>query len=647
MLSSAIIVSLATVTCIRDNRDLRAARTTPPRQPSGVAARSWTLCSLIGPRNGIDGIYGTDLGFTARPEHADKLTILFGDTWTRPVDGCEFFTLPSDDLQAWLPRARPSVFQPGAPNPKAPVSCNLLETPPVDPESPTTPSRIRLFPNPVARSADSVMDMSSLRTPSTAFSDGERMYGIFYRNDPAYCTSTSECPNGMQCSNDASYSGPKLGECSPALKMAADAAPSYCRTNDDCGSLAQCGKAERGVCLSTKPFDLNLREGRVVPTWYHDDMRRGIARVLYVGAALWADHPLDYGTVARFTTNRFQNPTAKSVAFFDPDHPEKNDYRPGYHTLLIWGRAAAVEMDGAQALPFFAYLSLDALRGAPENAKFEPRFFAGYDASSGKPIWSEHEIDAQPIYGTEAKLVAAQGGTKLDWREPEIDYVSQMSLSYVAPLGRWLMLYGGDLPAFMVLTSSGRARDPAHLPISPGAIHMRVARHPWGGADRSDAAGAWSSPEPALTRQAAAHYLACGDEGPEGLPGCLKEGDPKSPLESFATLAGLAVTNPGKAGKVGPSCLAGELVHGAQDQLSGNRIGRLYGVNLIDDWSEEIQDQAAAARGERMVEVYWNASTWNPYQVVLVKTRLSARPLGRDGGGTQAVSARRSPQAVR
>jgi hypothetical protein len=53
----------------------------------------------------------------------------------------------------------------------------------------------------------------------------------------------------------------------------------------------------------------------------------------------------------------------------------------------------------------------------------------------------------------------------------------------------------------------------------------------------------------------------------------------------------------------------------------------LYGVNLIDDWTEEITDPAAAASGERTAEVYWNASTWNPYQVVLVKTRLSARPL--------------------
>jgi hypothetical protein len=618
-------------------------RTERPRQVSGVAARSWTLCSLIGPRNGIPDVSGTDLGFTARPEHADKLTVLFGDTWAKPVDACEYPTVPSDDLQAWLPRARPAVFQPGPPNPKAPVSCNLLEIPKADPEAPDKPPRIRLFPNAVARSADTVMDMSALRTPLAAFSDGARVFGVFSRMDPAYCAASSECPEGMQCSRDPSYSGPKIGTCSGGIELSSDAAPTYCRKAEDC-SAGECGDAERGVCLATKPFDLNLPEGRVVPTWYHDDPRRGIARVLYVAGAIWPDHPLDYGTVARFVTNRFQNLTARSVAFFDPDHPERNDYRPGYHTLLLWGRAAFVEIEGAQALPFFAYVPLDTLRGSPESARFAPRFFAGYD-SAGRPAWSEHESAAQPIYGTEARLVAAEGGAKLDWREPEIDYVSQMTASYVAPLGRWLMLYGGDLPAFMVLHPRGRARHPVHLPVAPGAIHMRLAEHPWGAAVRGAAQGAWTSPEPALTRQAAAHYLACGDDGPESLPGCLKEGDPHTPLDLVATLTGLAVTNPKELGKVGASCLTGEFVHGAQDELSGDRIGRLYGVNLIDDWAQEIDDPSATSRGERTAEVYWNASTWNPYQVVMVKTRLSARPLGR--AAVNLTQAAGSPTAAR
>jgi hypothetical protein len=160
------------------------------------------------------------------------------------------------------------------------------------------------------------------------------------------------------------------------------------------------------------------------------------------------------------------------------------------------------------------------------------------------------------------------------------------------------------VPAFMVLNESGRAREPVHLPFAPGAIHLRAAEHPWGRAAANG--GGWSSPQPVLTRNAVAAYLACGDEGPEGLPGCQPEVEPNGALDLTSALAG----KPELAGK----CLGGEVVHAVQDQLSGNPIGRLYGVNVIDDWTEDL--------GNGEAEIYWNASTWNPYQVVLIKTRL-------------------------
>jgi hypothetical protein len=36
-----------------------------------------------------------------------------------------------------------------------------------------------------------------------------------------------------------------------------------------------------------------------------------------------------------------------------------------------------------------------------------------------------------------------------------------------------------------------------------------------------------------------------------------------------------------------------------------------------------------AAPGERAAEIYWNASTWNPYQVVLFKTELQVKDASR------------------
>jgi hypothetical protein len=41
--------------------------------------------------------------------------------------------------------------------------------------------------------------------------------------------------------------------------------------------------------------------------------------------------------------------------------------------------------------------------------------------------------------------------------------------------------------------------------------------------------------------------------------------------------------------------------------------GFLYGANLIPEW---IEDRGAT------VDIYWNVSTWAPYQVVVMKSRI-------------------------
>lgn len=612
--------------CLRDARDIHAARSTPSADPSGLIAHSWPVCSLVGPRNALPGIYGTDLGFSARGRDDEQITLLFGDTWLKPVDACRYPGPESNDLQASLPRARPPQLVSGPPVSSAAASCKLLDYARKDPGDATSWQPIRVFPNSVAESADSAMDMSFLRTPAAAFSDGQRFYGIFSRQDPAYCSHSSECPADMHCSTDREdRAAVPLGECSGWLQLAPDAPKDLCRDDRDCGPAAgSCKPATRGVCMASRPFHLRTRSGNVVPTWYHDDARRGIARILYIAAAIWPDRPSDYATLARFATNRFQNVAVRGVTYFDADHPERNDYRPGYHTLLVWGRASFVEYGGAQALPFFAYVPLAELAGEPESVRWNPRFFAGY-GPAGEPRWSLRESEAQPIYGTQASVVEASG-EKIAWREPEFDYVEWAALTYVVPLQRWVMLYGGDLPAFMVIDpATGRARDPVHLQFAPGAIHMRSAPHPWGRMRASDERG-WSSPEPLLTRQAAAQYLACGDGGPRSLAGCLEEADPHTPFDLIAALSGMAAkSTPAKAADVAASCIAGEFAIGAQNALSGDRVGRLYAPNVLDDWTEDVTPRAAPKGTPRAAEIYWNVSTWNPYQVVLIKSRIEER----------------------
>ena len=522
-----------------------------------------------------------------------------------------------------LPVRRPLVLKAGAPAAEAQTACRAFAYELSDSKDPTSWPRIRLFPNTDPGPKDLALKSGGLRTPMAAFSDGQRLYGAFYRGDPVSCDRSTDCPKGMGCSTDRAYRMHAIGQC--GLPFASeDAAPTYCRDSSDCPPRTRCKPSARGVCLSTSPFELR-QNGRVLsPRWYQDDPRRGIARRMYFGAAIWAERPADYGIVHVLATNRFTNVATRTIAHFDPNNPERNDYRPGFHTLLVWGRPSFVETGGAQSLPFLFHQPLAELKQSAGARGWAPQYFAGYGAS-GKPRWSEHESDAQPIYGAEASVVES-GGTRILWAEPEFDYVNQMALSYLAPLERWVMFYGGDVPAFLVLDpASNRARQPVHLQRGPGAIHLRTAAHPWGRmtSDRPPREG-WSSFEPVLTRRDAARYLACGDGGEEELPGCVEDPDPEGPRDLLASLAGLATrTKPGRFFDVAGSCLGGEFVIAGQEALSGNPIGRLYGANIIDEWTEDVSDRVGGlSPGERAVEIYWNASTWNPYQVVLFKTQL-------------------------
>jgi hypothetical protein len=61
--------------------------------------------------------------------------------------------------------------------------------------------------------------------------------------------------------------------------------------------------------------------------------------------------------------------------------------------------------------------------------------------------------------------------------------------------------------------------------------------------------------------------------------------------------------------------------------------GWLYGANIIEEWIRSAAaGEPAAARGDSRrvngaaraaVDVIWNASTWDPYRVILLRTRIN------------------------
>jgi hypothetical protein len=590
--------------------------------------QSWDVCTLVGPQNQRPGIYGTDLGYSVPNPSDGQLAMLFGDSWAAQTDVCAYPVSPADDLQGALPLQRPSVLSVGQPTAAAAQACDSFGYALEDASDPTSWSRIHVYKDPSSRSQDNMLNTGMLRTPVAAWQDGQHVFGAFVRDEATRCKVSTDCPPQMLCSSDPDYPGKHVGACQPNISVIEDADPRYCVTADDCPALNLCNDLDTGRCVAAKPFTVQRDGQSLSPDWYDDDPRRGMALNVYLATALWPDRAADYGTGFRFATNKFINMTARTVTHFDPEHPENNDYSAGTETLLIWGRPAFVTTKGFQAFPFLLYQPLAGLLNEQGLIHWAPRYFAGYSPDGG-PQWSDIEADAQPLYGVDENLVQRGGHWAWDWKQPEVDYLEQMSVAWVAPLARWVMLYSGDPPAFAVADpASGEKLPPAHPQAVPGAIYLRSAAHPWGRA-RVDAPAsqAFTPARPVLTRRMMAKYLACDDDAKDHSE-CGPQRETHDPDDLLRAIGDWTTElTPGDWLNVSAECIAGNTALGVQNSLEDDSSGHLYGANIIEQWTEDVSDRAPGlAERQRAVELYWNVSTWNPYAVQLVKTQLRGTP---------------------
>lgn len=600
-----------------------------------MVGKSWELCTWLGPSSHRKGIFGTDLGYeaplpAANPDSADQLLLLFGDTYARAAEDCQYPRLEQDDLAARIPRERPASLTPGAPEKKdeSSAACDSLKYSFEDPKEPTGWRPLRIFPDAMDNNPDRALDSGLNRTPVTAWGDGTHSFAIFYRGQMPRCNADAECPEGSSCSNDPSYNYPHLGGCTPISSFSSDAVPEPCRNNDDCTGPSTCSDLDAGYCIAHEPFQLSRDGQELTPQWYKSDPRDGLFRSMIIASAHWPDQPESYAIGAGYNTNKFVNVTARTVKHFDPAHPEDNDYTPGNETLLLWGRQGFVGHDRYQTLPFLLYQSLTDFIDDAGQIHWAPHYFAGYDPK-GNPTWSDNEVDAKPIYGVDENLVQdADGKWKWTWHSPEFDYVNQMTVSYVEPLQRWIMLYGGEVTHEL---DPGRDGLPARTyPQSmPGAMYLRAARHPWGRATAATkVSDGYGPPRPVLTTQTVAKHLACGEEEPS-IGAC----NSKLPQQQSDVIdsVGSAVSDFSFSDilEATAKCSAGGEV--IDSQFSGfDEAGHLYGAAIIESWTQDVSDSLPdLQRGDRAVELYWNISTWNPYQALLVKTQLRASEFER------------------
>jgi len=594
---------------------------TAPIDPQSVGARdSWGLCRLASP-DVLLGIGGTDLGFTIpAPSSVDEqqLTVLFGDTWSRAHDVCWFTREDSDDLQATLPARRPGVLSAGPPSDSAVNACADLDITIDDRTEPTTWRSIRLFRDASERTEESLLDMSFLRAPVTGFSDGSHTYGVFLRNTPAYCADSNACPTGARCSTEVD-AGARIGVCGTSDDP--DGVRTFCLQPSSCASGVPCVGPERGVCVADAPYTVRGPQGSYSPQWYQDDPRQAVLQTVTIASAFWPDRPQDYAVGYNFQTRKFMNVVARTVAHFDPDAPQDNDYRQGSDALLMWGRPYFFAGAGTESPLFLLYQPLQDFMDGDGRIAWAPRFFAGYDEDSGKPRWSDNEADAMPLYGVE--LEATDDGLQ-PTKPTDFDMVNHAAISWVEPLQRWVMFYGGSIPDWLRSDrATGRTPELVHPQPVPNAIHMRSASHPFGRSTLDAPADeGWTDAEPVVTRESMS-FLGCDEAGAEPSFGCTVPRDPVALIDELVAWATEAA--PDDWTDLTQICLAGNLALSYLYQLEGSSTSHLYGTNIIDQWTEDVTGHVQGlAPGERAVELYWNVSTWRPYQVVLMKTQLRA-----------------------
>ena len=287
----------------------------------------------------------------------------------------------------------------------------------------------------------------------------------------------------------------------------------------------------------------------------------GVALTQLVGIRSTTD-PALYTNTRQWVTNKFANAALRASG------------AGANRRVLLWGRPGFIGVNarGRTMGLYFAYVDMPT---GPEYS-WNVHYFTGTDAK-GAPQFSANEKDAVAV-----DLDASRAGVQATEAH---DIVDQMSIVWVAHLKKWLMLYGGGMtkiPMPPLLPSCGvleyfTGAECKDVVLGNGAIRLRTADEPW---------GPWSPPQDVLAG-----------------------GNPDDPVPRDQYGVGGVLYHPACTRE---SCAP----RTSSRQLSPGEYGFLYGVNIIESWIKPVG---------RDVDVIWNASTWDPYRVVLLRTRIRAR----------------------
>lgn len=527
------------------------------------------LAGNYGPR--LPGLYGTDLGWSFK--HGNKLWMLFGDSWgereryfigapvTLSDDALGFISLDEfgdGDSVEAHIRSNPLFAELGWRAAKAP------EQP-----SPDEADRalLQIAPREGAQPIQlwgggwAAMNMGPGLTPLTGFSNARRDEGAGAFGI-FFRNAHKTCQNGA-CSNGFSCDT-GLGRCVRKGEIFANSLSMACVIAD-----VQAQQVKRDDCFSCAPVGGICQDKK--SSMYDTTPRGRVSAVVVtheVGSALGSNNltadPIVQFNTRPWNTHRFFNAMARTVNDFDATRAEGmgNDYTSAD------GIDTAREGVFIWGRPHFGGLTKER-RDVQLYLAWVP--MPAY-ANNGNFGWTPKYfagLDAQGrprFVDREVDSVALNlSGPAEEPSREELDVVGQMSVSFIPSLGRWVMIYGGGLSQQFgeLIFGSDWSKE-----LENGALQVRSAAHPW---------GPWTAPKP---------LLVPGD--PDRAEGLFAEGNI---LHS-------------------PSCVGAGCV---VSEAAWSNPGGLYGPNIIEPWTEPRSGA---------VDLYWNLSTWNPYEVVLMKTTL-------------------------
>ena len=401
------------------------------------------------------------------------------------------------------------------------------------------------------------------KTPMAGFSNGAREFAVFNIGKPRGCTSNADCSNGLTCDTALGYFGTPYTQQENATIGCRDGTAGC--TADTMADASGKPVPASGLCIDpTSP----LRGDRI------SNLLSPIGIRVLIGVRDTVT-PKRYGDIHDWLTNKFVNVTTRTVEDFDPARPAggPQDYRSargagGNRRVFLWGRPGFIGVGrNGRSLPlYFAYGDMPA---GPDHA-WSFNYYMG--TGNGVPRFSTSEQDAQPL-----DLDANRAGVQ---PEEVHDIANQMSVAWVEPLGKWVMFYGGGLTRLptAVLKQCGVlelfvGNECTDVNMGNGAVRMRTADLPW---------GPWTPPQDVIV----GGDPADGPAGQYGPGGALRHAACKE-----------------------PSCAP----HSDMFAYHADEYGFLYSANIIEEWIRP------AGNG---VDILWNASTWDPYRVVLFRTHI-------------------------